>query len=81
GNPFRPPAALPDAVRTPEIVALARSIYDARAFDRLPELADALERAAPPGRADADLLAHLHGQSEGPHVRGCWAVDVILGEA
>jgi len=73
GNPFRPPPEFPAPLRTPEIVALARSIYDDGAFDRLPELADALEAA---GCADAALLAHLRG--EGSHVRGCWAVDVIL---
>jgi hypothetical protein len=54
---------------------LAQSIYDERAFDRLPVLADALEDA---GCADADLLGHLRGP--GPHARGCWAVDRILGK-
>jgi hypothetical protein len=52
------------------------AIYDERAFDRLPVLADALEDA---GCADADLLGHLRGP--GPHVRGCWAVDLILGKS
>jgi hypothetical protein len=42
---------------------------------RLPLLADALEDA---GCADADLLGHLRGP--GPHVRGCWALDLILGK-
>jgi hypothetical protein len=37
-------------------------------------LADALEEA---GCADAGLLGHL--RSRGPHVRGCWALDLILG--
>ena len=27
---------------------------------------------------DADLLAHL--RSAGPHVRGCWALDVVLAK-
>jgi hypothetical protein len=40
---------------------------------RLAVLADALEEA---GCTDAGLLGHLRG--EGPHVRGCWAVDLIL---
>ena len=40
---------------------------------RLSLLADALEDA---GCANADLLGHLRG--EGPHVRGCWAVDLVL---
>lgn len=52
---------------------IAEGIYDERAFDRLPVLADALEDA---GCNDAVLLAHLRGP--GPHVRGCWAVDLIL---
>jgi hypothetical protein len=42
----------------------------------LPILADALEDA---GCANADLLGHLRGP--GPHVRGCWALDLILGKS
>jgi hypothetical protein len=42
---------------------------------RLAVLADALEDA---GCADADLLGHLRGP--GPHIRGCWAVDLLLGK-
>jgi hypothetical protein len=42
---------------------------------RLSVLADALEEA---GCTDPDLLGHLH--SPGPHVRGCWALDLILGK-
>jgi hypothetical protein len=42
---------------------------------RLAVLADALEEA---GCADPDLLGHLRGP--GPHVRGCWAVDLLLGK-
>jgi hypothetical protein len=52
---------------------LAESVYAERAFDRLPLLADALEDA---GCSDPDLLGHLRGR--GPHVRGCWAVDLLL---
>jgi hypothetical protein len=54
---------------------LAASIYEERAFDRLPILADALEEA---GCDAAELLTHLRGP--GPHVRGCWAVDLVLGK-
>jgi hypothetical protein len=54
---------------------LAETIYAERAFDRLPILADALEDA---GCDNADLLAHC--RSGGEHVRGCWAVDLILGK-
>jgi hypothetical protein len=57
------------------ILDLATSIYVSHAFDRIPLLADALEDA---GCTDAELLGHLRGP--GPHVRGCWAVDVVLGK-
>ncbi|HVK07600.1 MAG TPA: hypothetical protein VM597_02370 [Gemmataceae bacterium] len=74
GNPFRPVAADP-AWLTSTAVSLARIIYEDRAFDRLPILADALEDA---GCDNTDLLAHCRG--DGPHVRGCWAVDLVLGK-
>jgi hypothetical protein len=54
---------------------LARTIYEGRAFDRLPMLADALVEA---GCDNPDVLTHLRG--DGPHVRGCWAVDLVLGK-
>ena len=72
--PFRPIAADPRWL-TSTAVALAQAIYEERAFDRLPILADALEEA---GCDHADLLAHCRG--DGPHVRGCWAVDLVLGK-
>jgi hypothetical protein len=43
--------------------------------DHLAILADALEDA---GADNVDLLAHLRGP--GPHVRGCWCVDLLLGK-
>jgi hypothetical protein len=43
---------------------------------RLAVLADALEEA---GCSDAELLGHLRGP--GLHVRGCFAVDAILGKS
>jgi len=58
------------------IASMAESIYAERSFDRLPFLADALEDA---GCTDAELLSHLRGP--GPHVRGCWAVDLVLGKS
>lgn len=77
GNPFRRRAADP-AWQHHEggiVVQLAEGIYEDRAFDRLPILADALEDA---GCRDEDLLHHCrHG---GEHVRGCWAVDHILAK-
>jgi hypothetical protein len=45
-----------------------------RAFERMPELADALAEA---GCSNPDILSHCHGP--GPHVRGCWVVDLLGG--
>jgi hypothetical protein len=73
GNPFRCPALDPLWL-TPDVAALARGIYEERAFDRLPVLADALEDA---GCTDPAVLAHL--RSGGEHFRGCWALDAVLG--
>jgi hypothetical protein len=80
GNPFRPASSDP-AWLTPDVIALALAAYDQRTLPsgtlgpaRLALLADALEEA---GCDNADLLAHLRG--EGPHVGGCWAVDLAMG--
>ncbi len=54
---------------------LAAAVYEERAFDRLPLLADALEDA---GCTNAELLGHLRGP--GPHARGCRALDLLLGK-
>jgi hypothetical protein len=54
---------------------MAQAIYDERAFDRLPILADALEDA---GCTNADILGHCRGA--GPHAKGCWVVDLLLGK-
>jgi hypothetical protein len=85
GNPFHPTHFI-----DPELLAwneglvrrLAEAAYEERALpegtldlDLLAILADALEDA---GCADAELLGHLRGP--GPHVRGCWALDVVLGK-
>ena len=75
GNPFRPVVIEP-AWLSSTAVGLARGIYDDRAFDRLPILADALQDA---GCENADILDHCRG--DGPHVRGCWVVDLVLGKA
>jgi hypothetical protein len=87
GDPFRSgwltwnSAMVPAAAIDPDwltwnhatVPAIARHIYDDRAFHDLPILADALEDA---GCTNADLLDHCRGP--GPHVRGCWAVDLLL---
>jgi hypothetical protein len=74
GNPFRPITCDPEW-RTSTVLALAQGIYDERAFDRMPILADALQDA---GCDNADILDHCRGS--GPHVRGCWVVDLVLGK-
>jgi hypothetical protein len=68
---------------TSEVASLARAAYEERAlpsgeFDaaRLAVLADALEEE---GCDNTDILTHL--RSPGPHVRGCWAVDLLLGKS
>jgi hypothetical protein len=58
-----------------DVARIATVVYDTRDFSRLPELADALEDA---GCADADVLGHCRGP--GPHARGCWVVDLVLGK-
>jgi hypothetical protein len=73
GNPFRP-ATFDPAWLTSDVVALAQGIYADRAFDRMPILADALQDA---GCDDDELLDHCRGP--GPHVRGCWVVDLLTG--
>jgi hypothetical protein len=74
GNPFRPVTVDP-AWLTVTVVSLATAIYDDRAFDRLPILADALEDA---GCDQADILNHC--RQPGEHVRGCFVVDLVLGK-
>jgi hypothetical protein len=75
GNPFRP-AELDRRWLTPRVLKRAARAYDDWAFDRLPELADDLEDA---GCRDRDVLRHLRGP--GPHARGCWVLDLLLGKA
>lgn len=80
GNPFTAPRFEP-AWRTSTVVQLAQGIFDERAFDRLPILADALLDA------DCDeeaVLRHcrgteLHTKESVQHVRGCWVVELVLG--
>jgi hypothetical protein len=80
GNPFTPPRFEP-AWRTETVVRLAAGIFEERAFDRMPILADALLDA------DCDeesLLRHCRGTELGvkdqpQHFRGCWVIELILG--
>jgi hypothetical protein len=62
--------------RTSDVLTLARGIYDERAFDRMPILADALQDA---GCTNDDILSHCRDTT--PHARGCWVVDLVLGKA
>jgi hypothetical protein len=80
GNPFRP-VALDPAWLSPTVTALAQAAYEERSLPsgeldlaRLKVLADAIEEAGCPDQA---ILDHLRGP--GPHVRGCWPVDLVLG--
>jgi hypothetical protein len=85
GNPFRPAPIVDSAWlawQEGTSANLARAAYDERRLPagtldsaRLALLADALEDA---GCTDAELVGHLRGP--GPHVRGCWAVDLILSK-
>jgi len=77
GNPFHATTSDPSWLTWNDstIRKLAQTIYDERAFDRLPILADALEEA---GCDNPDILDHC--RSGGPHVRGCWLVDLLLGK-
>lgn len=74
GNPFRR-VALKAKWKTSDVVALAKQMYESREFSAMPILADALQDA----ECDNDtILDHCRGP--GPHVRGCWVVDLILGK-
>jgi hypothetical protein len=76
------PASLPAEWRTPDAVSLALAAIEERGmpsgeldFARLAVLSDALEDA---GCNDAAILEHL--RSPGPHVCGCWTLDLVLGK-
>ncbi len=72
GNPFHPVAFSP-SWRTSTAVALASQMYESREFGAMPILGDALQDT---GCDSADILDHCRGP--GPHVRGCWVVDLVL---
>jgi hypothetical protein len=75
GNPF---SSVPvnQSWLASRVKRLAQGTYDSKDFNRLPILADALEDA---GCTNADILSHCRGP--GPHVRGCWVVDLLLGRS
>jgi hypothetical protein len=83
GNPFRPVTLDPawQSWHAGIIVRLARAVYEDRVLpagtfrpDRVAVLADALEEA---GCQGADILGHC--RRAGPHIRGCWLVDLLTG--
>jgi hypothetical protein len=78
GNPFRPAIFHPSWL-TPTVLSLAQVAYHDRVLPsgemepiQLAILADALEEVG----ALQDITQHL--RASGPHVRGCWAVDLLL---
>jgi hypothetical protein len=80
GNLFRPVSINPVWL-TSQVVSLASVAYEDRNLPsgeldtaRLGVVADGLEDA---GCDNADILGHL--RSPGPHVRGCWVLDLLLG--
>ncbi len=72
-NPFRP-ITLHTSWLTSTVLALATGIYEEKAFDRMPILADALQDA---GCDNYEILNHCRGSE--PHCRGCYVVDLVLG--
>lgn len=57
------------------VEVMAQTIYDEQRFGDMPILGDALEEA---GCQNVTLLEHCR---EHPlHVRGCWALDLLLGK-
>ncbi|MBX9678322.1 MAG: hypothetical protein K2X38_06130 [Gemmataceae bacterium] len=80
GNPFHL-HSIDLSNLTDTVASLAKAAYERNEPSghldpmRLAILADALEDA---GSNDTHILSHL--RSFGPHVRGCWALDLILGK-
>ncbi len=81
GNLYSP-RSIDQAWVTVDLRRLAKKLYRARRSpsgglngEILAMLSVALEEA---GCTDESILAHL--RSPGPHVRGCWVVDLLLGK-
>jgi hypothetical protein len=77
GNPLHPFVIDPTWLifHNGAVPGIAQGIYATQEFEHLPILADALEDA---GCTDAAILEHLRGP--GPHYRGCFVIDAILGK-
>lgn len=74
GNPHREHEHEP-AWLTSEISALSQQVYDDQAFDHFPRLLTMLTNA---NCDNHDLLDHI--RSDDHHVRGCWAIDLLIGK-
>ncbi|MCE9566334.1 MAG: hypothetical protein K8U57_30285 [Planctomycetes bacterium] len=75
GNPFGH-VAFNTEWGTSTVLALARQMYESRDFSAMPILADALQDA---GCDSDDILNHCRDEKQ-VHVRGCWALDLVLGK-
>jgi hypothetical protein len=76
GNPFRP-VPLDTSRLTAKTRSLAKAIYEEGRFTNLPLLARALKKDA--GCANRELRDHCQWPIR--HVRGCWVVDLVLGNS
>lgn len=72
-NPFHRPE-FRNSWRNSTVLGLAEKVYEDRTFGHLPILADALEEG---GCEESAILDH--SRHPGPHGRGCWVIDRILG--
>jgi hypothetical protein len=70
--PFRPVMVAP-SWQTAEVRGLAQAIYEARSFDQMLALGQALYRV---GCSDRDILNHCLWSER--HARGCWVIDLLL---
>ena len=75
-NPFMPLptidyTALPDHA----IELIVKGMYEKRCFDNMIIVGDILELAG----CDLRLTNHCH--RPGPHARGCWVMDLVLGKS
>jgi hypothetical protein len=70
-SPFRP-IMLESTRLTSTVKQLAQAIYEEKAFDRMPILADALIDA---GCDSEEIISHC--RQSGEHIRGCWVVDLL----
>jgi hypothetical protein len=73
-SPLQGPAEFASAWRAPAVVSLAGTMYEARDFRQMPQLAEALEEA---GCRHQEVLGHARDNGA-THIRGCWLVDAIL---